>query len=108
MSLIEYIPDANKYIGYFKAEELEENPQMWVDSLSDNHIEVHSTNVNGEMFRKELEKFIQKNYISIEFQMKNEIIIENKKRYKVPYAVLNLKNAVPNIHQNGQMSEVSC
>lgn len=103
--LIDYIPDANKYISYFKAEELELNPQMWVDSLSDEHIEVHSTNTNGEMFCKELEKFLQKNYNHINIKMKNEIIIKNRKRYRVPYAILNLKDAIPNINQN---CEIDC
>lgn len=95
MSLIDYIPNAKKYTGYQKACKAEENPHMWVDSLSNEHIEIHSTTLNGEVFRDELTKFINNNWEEIRLEMFNEIITTNGKKFKVPYVVLNLKEAVP-------------
>ena len=108
MSLVDYIPDANNYVSYYKAEELENNPQLWVDSLSDEHIEVHSTNTDGKAFKDELIKLLRKNYIKVDFEFKNEQHVINGQVYQVPYAIINLNNAVPNVNQDGKLSEVGC
>lgn len=103
MTLLEYIPNANQFTSYNKACEAEQNPHMWVDSLSDEHIEIHSSVLNGEVFRNELTKFINKNWEKLRLEMFNETVITDGKKFRLPYAVLNLKEAVPIL--NG---EVSC
>ena len=66
---------------------------MWVDSLSDNHIEIHACDCNGEVFRDELTDFINKNIKSSDIQMKNEKLFINKQYIKLPYAIItNIKS----------------
>ena len=94
--LHEYISNAKQYKTYELAEKAEAYPHMWVDSLSDNHIEIHACECNGEVFCKELTDFINKNIQSSDIKMKNEKLFINKQYIKLPYAIIS------NI--NGQVS----
>ena len=86
--LYEYIDNAQKYQTYELAEEAESYPHLWVDSLSDNHIEIHACDCDGEVFRNELTNFINKNIISSNIKMEHEKLFINKKYIKLPYAIL--------------------
>ena len=84
----EYISDAKTYKTYNLADKLENNPHMWVDNLSDDHIEVHSSDYNGKVFCEELTKFINNNIDSCKIEMMNERLFVNQKYCKVPYAII--------------------
>jgi hypothetical protein len=91
--LNEYIDNPEQYETYELAEEAESYPHMWVDSLSDNHIEIHACDCNGEMFCNELTDFINNNIESSNIQMKNERLFINKMYINLPYAIItNIKS----------------
>ena len=86
--LNEYIDKPEQYKTYKLAEKAESYPHMWVDSLSDNHIEIHSCSCDNEVFRKELTDFINNNIKSSHIQMMNERLFINKQYVKLSYAII--------------------
>lgn len=86
--LNEYINNPEQYETYELAEKAESYPHMWVDSLSDNHIEIHACDCNGEMFINELTDFINNNIERSDIKMHNERLFINKEYVKLPYAII--------------------
>ena len=86
--LNEYINNPEQYKTYELAEKAEGYPHMWIDSLSDNHIEIHSCDCNGEVFISELTDFINNNIEKSDIEMYNERLFINKEYVKLPYAII--------------------
>ena len=85
------IPDAKEYITYEIANKAEENKELFVDSLSNEHIEIHSTMETfpyRDNFNKELTNFVNGNTESCSIKLKTEYMTKNNTLYRMQYAIL--------------------
>ena len=97
--LVASIPEAKRYKTYELANKAEVTPGLMVDSLSDNHIEIHAeidelefTNNLREKFCNIITNFINGNNVECKMTINKEIFIHNKKPITLDYVVMNFVN----------------
>lgn len=87
--LCEYIPQAKEFKTFELANKAESNPHMWVDSLSDEHIEIHPNTLNKDVFINEINNLTKNTNDCIVTYVNQKVIIKRKKT-NVLYAIISL------------------
>jgi len=88
MCLSEYIDDAKEYRTFELANKAEDNDHLWVDSLSDEHIEIHSSDLNKDTFINEITNLVSDVDCIVTFD--NERMIVSRKATDALYAIISL------------------